>query len=173
VVPGPGRGVRPTPARVREALFSMVGQELEGVSVLDPFGGTGLLSFEALSRGADSALIFERDARNARRIADTARALGLADRARVRRGEAPRDLPARGAFGLILLDPPYAMDPAPLLAAVAPIAAGVVALEHAARRPPPTVEGLRVFREKRYGDTALTLYRRAGEGGAPVSRQER
>ena len=53
VVPGKVRpGVRPTSSRVREALFSMVGQDLEGVRVLDAFGGSGLLSFEAYSRGA-------------------------------------------------------------------------------------------------------------------------
>jgi 16S rRNA (guanine966-N2)-methyltransferase len=155
---------------VREALFSRVGQALDGVTVLDAYGGSGLLSFEAISRGAESALLFERDPRTARRIADAARALGLSDRIRVRRGESPRDLPSKGAYGLILLDPPYAIDPSPALVAVAPLAAGVIVLEHAARRAPPRVEGLIAVREKRYGDTALTLYRRSGDGDAPVSR---
>ena len=160
-VPGkPRPATRPTASRVREALFSIVGQDLSGVTVLDAFGGTGLLSFEAASRGAELAWVLEKDGAAVRQIRRSAEALGLADRVIVRRGTAPKDLPP-GRYGLILLDPPYAMDPTDVLTAAAPLAAGLVVLEHAASRPAPTVAGL-TGSTRRYGDTALTLYEPEG-----------
>ncbi|MCE7957512.1 MAG: 16S rRNA (guanine(966)-N(2))-methyltransferase RsmD, partial [Acidobacteria bacterium ACB2] len=60
VLEGVPAGVRPTASRVREALFSMVGQDLRGWSVLDAFGGTGLLALEAVSRGAAPVVVVER-----------------------------------------------------------------------------------------------------------------
>ncbi len=158
VVPGrPGAGTRPTASRVREALFSMLGQDLSGLVVLDAFGGSGILSFEALSRGAERAVIVEQSGAAARQIKQAAAALGLAERVQVRRGSSPAELP-EGPFDLALLDPPYAMDPAPTLAAVAGRVSWRVVLEHAARRPPPEVAGLRLEKAKRYGDTGLAIY---------------
>jgi len=157
-VPGkPRPATRPTASRVREALFSIVGQDLSGVTVLDAYGGTGLLSFEAASRGADLAWILEKDGAAVRQIRQAAETLGLADRVVVRRGSAPKDLPP-GRYGLILLDPPYALDPTEVLRAVTPLATDLVILEHASSREAPIVEGLE-GKTRRYGDTALTVYR--------------
>ena len=69
--------MRPTSARVREALFSVLGQHLEGLSVLDAFGGSGLLSFEAASRGAGPITVVERNRRQVRSIERQAAELGL------------------------------------------------------------------------------------------------
>ena len=55
-------GVRPTAGKVRQALFNMIGQDLSGWTVLDAFGGTGLLGFEAWSRGAERVTICEKSA---------------------------------------------------------------------------------------------------------------
>ncbi len=164
VVPGGvRRGTRPTAARVREALFSILGQDLGGLAVLDPFGGTGLLSFEALSRGAESAYIIERDGGALRQLRRAAEALGLRDRITAVRGLTPGALPGR-RFDLILLDPPYALDPAPVLRAVLPLLGERLVLEHAASRPPPEIDGLLLHSTRRYGDTALSFFS-GGEGG--------
>lgn len=165
VVPGkPGKGTRPTASRVREALFSIVGQDLSGATVLDAFGGTGLLSFEAASRGASLIWVIESNGSAVRQIRQAAETLGLADRVIVRRGTSPKDLPP-GRYDLVLLDPPYALDPTDVLAAVAPMATDQIVLEHASSRPAPPVDG---FTEKtrRYGDTALTIYTAASEDSA-------
>lgn len=166
----PGRvpqGVRPTPARVREALFSMLRPELEGRTLLDAFGGSGILSFEALSRGAAHARILEKQSRAAHAIRTAAAALGLSDRVRVQVGHVPRDL-GDGVADLVLADPPYALDPAPILAALAPLTGQLLVLEHARKTPPPQVPGLRLERSRRYGDTVLSLYRPAPQTAEPA-----
>ena len=113
-----GDGTRPTTDRVRESLMSALvslRDGLDGAVVLDAFAGSGALSLEALSRGADTAMLCERDRDAAAVIERNIAALRLGrDRARLVRG----DVLKRGAaapgrpFDLIFLDPPYATDPA-------------------------------------------------------------
>lgn len=163
-------GVRPTPSRVREALFSMIGQDLRGQRVLDAFGGTGLLSVEAISRGAAQALIIDSSRANLAELKKSVDALGLGDKIELRLGQCPGILPRAGQFELIFLDPPYAMDPEPTLAAVAPLATGWVVLEHERRREVSAPPGLIEDRLREYGDTSVRLYRpspSAADQGAP------
>ena len=109
----PARGTRPTADRVREALFSMLG-DVSGLRVLDLFAGSGALGIEALSRGAASATFVESDPRAAAVIRENLAALGA--EGEVKRQDAVVFLAAqRGTFDLVLADPPY--DSAPLLAA--------------------------------------------------------
>src|SRR5476649_617011 len=75
-----GRAVRHTPARVKEALFSILGSNVSGARVLDLFAGTGALGFEALSRGAAFVTFVEADRPVATALAKTARELDVADR---------------------------------------------------------------------------------------------
>ncbi|MCB9742990.1 MAG: 16S rRNA (guanine(966)-N(2))-methyltransferase RsmD [Alphaproteobacteria bacterium] len=157
----PGRvapGVRPTSSRVREALFSMLGQDLSGLRVLDAYAGSGLLSVEALSRGAERALLIEQRKGTARGLKAALASLGLADRAEVRVGSSPGAWPAEQRFDLIFLDPPYALDPAPVLEACVAACSGRVVLECASSRAVATPEGLELERERRYGDTTLRVY---------------
>jgi 16S rRNA (guanine966-N2)-methyltransferase len=154
-------GVRPTPSRVREALFSMIGQDLRGQRVLDAFGGSGLLSFEALSRGAAQALIIESSRANIAELKKSVDAFGLSEEVELRLGQCPGILPRAGQYELIFLDPPYAMDPEPILAAVAPLATGWVILEHERRRDVNAPPGLVEDRRRDYGDTSVRLYRPA------------
>ncbi len=106
----PGQDTRPMLDRVREAVFSSLGDRVDEAAVLDLFAGTGSLGLEALSRGARSALLVERDARALRHLEANVAALAVEDRARVRRGDALRPT-SWGApeerFDLIFLDPPY------------------------------------------------------------------
>lgn len=162
---------RPTPARVREALFSILGQDLSGMRVLDLYAGAGTLGLEALSRGAAQVVAVERSRAGVEAIRRSAEALGLSRSLTVVQGELPRALPA-ASFELVLLDPPYALDPTPTLAALVGRVRGPVVLEHDPRREPPEVPGLEIVDRRRYGDSALCFYRpSAGEGLEPVDRK--
>ncbi len=99
-----GPRTRPTADRVREALFSMLG-DVTGARVLDLYAGSGALGIEALSRGAASAVFVERDASAAAAIARNLEALG-APAADVRREDVQRYLDrAEGAFDLVFVRP--------------------------------------------------------------------
>ena len=102
-------GLRPTPDRVRETLFNWLGQDLTGWRCLDLFAGTGVLGFEAASRGAEHVTLVERDARAAAALRETARSLDAAQVEVVRADavEFARSAPCR--FDLVFLDPPYRM----------------------------------------------------------------
>ncbi|MCP3816724.1 16S rRNA (guanine(966)-N(2))-methyltransferase RsmD [Streptomyces sp. A3M-1-3] len=108
----PGNGTRPTSDRAREGLFStwesLLGS-LHGARVLDLYGGSGAVGLEALSRGAEHALLVEADGRAARTIRENVRAVGLPG-AEVRSGKAEQIVsgPAPSApYDVVFLDPPY------------------------------------------------------------------
>jgi 16S rRNA (guanine966-N2)-methyltransferase len=110
-VPG-GRDIRPTSDRVREALFSLIGQDLRGVQVLDLFAGTGALGIEALSRGAERAVFVDHAQRALAVVQRNLEQCGLEGSADVVRHDLRRGLPPRipstgTGFGLVFLDPPY------------------------------------------------------------------
>lgn len=110
-------GLRPTGSKVREAIFDRLGPTIVDARVLDLYAGSGALAIEALSRGAASATLIERDPRVVRHLATQLSALGVADRATITRGEAERVLagpaervlagPGR-AHDLVFVDPPFA-----------------------------------------------------------------
>ena len=111
-----GGDVRPTPDRVREALFSILGPGLEGISVLELYAGSGALGFEALSRGADRVTFVEADGSSREVLELNADSLGLTGRCRIvgRRAADAVNGPAQalgGPFDLVLADPPYADPP--------------------------------------------------------------
>lgn len=163
---GEAARLRPTPDRVREALFNLLtngarGDVVRGARVLDLFAGTGALGIEALSRGAAHATFVEDGAAGLaliRRNLDLARAGGAA---RVLRRDATRLGPDAGApFDLVLLDPPYGRSLGERALASAReggwIAPGaVVAWEEAGPRPAP--EGFAPLDARRYGGTHVTL----------------
>ena len=153
----PGRQVRPTSERVREALFAALGSlgAVEGARVLDLFAGTGALGIEALSRGAASATFVDDDAASIRAITGNLAATGL--KGTVVRSDALRFLGSSpGAFDLALVDPPYAFDEWERL--LTTLSAPLAALE--SRHPIEVIPGWAVVRTRRYGDTLLTIVRR-------------
>ncbi len=169
-----GSGTRPTEGRVREALFSIWGGETEGAELLDLFAGSGAVGIEALSRGALGVLFVESGRGAVKLLEHNLTALGLGPpRARVlrRRAEdAIRELAATagGAFDLLFADPPYTWSPnAEFLDRVGELlhAHGSLALEHSARTTMPEMGvGLLRVETRRYGETALTFYRRTASG---------
>jgi len=112
LLPVPDRpGLRPTPDRVRETLFNWLGQDLTGWRCLDAFAGTGVLGFEAASRGAAQVLMLEHDAGLVTQLLATKSRLEAAA-VQVQRGDAvmvlKKTLP--GSQDLIFLDPPFDSD---------------------------------------------------------------
>lgn len=106
-------GLRPTPDRVRETLFNWLGQDMTGLACLDLFAGSGILGFEAASRGAASVVLVERDQRVCATLRQNAATLGDG-RVEVVRADALEfavDCGRRGRrFDLVWLDPPYRQD---------------------------------------------------------------
>jgi len=160
-----GRAVRPTPARVKEALFSILASagRLEEARVLDLFAGSGALGFEALSRGAAHVTFVEAHKPTAAALANTARDLGVAERSTVVALPAERALRSiLGPFDVVFADPPYA-QPYPVVAFAllrerALLAAGaIVVYEHSARDAPPADPAFAVTRSERYGAVALAF----------------
>lgn len=100
-------GLRPTPDRVRETLFNWLGQELDGMSCLDLFGGSGILGFEAASRGAERVVIVESDARAFTALRQAATSL-QASQVELIRGDALKFAQTTSdRFDVVFLDPPY------------------------------------------------------------------
>ena len=169
-IPGPpGKGTRPTADRVREALFSRLDgwDALQGARVLDLFAGTGALSFESISRGADSAVMVEMHAPTARALRATAKELGIAERCQVHAGKAFHQVqqlleehPA-SPFTLVLLDPPYDLPIEALeelLVTLRPVLAddALAVIERSSRtRPLQWPEGWADDGTKKYGETVL------------------
>lgn len=180
----PGAGVRPTSDRVKEALFNALAPRLADARVLDLFAGTGALGIEALSRGAASAVLVERDPRAVGAIRRNLAAAHVDDRAEVRRGSVPGALDGLeqegAAFDLVVLDPPYGQDwPARTLRRLAdsPLLApgGIIAAEGHWRDDPGEIPGLRRIRDARYGETGLWFYVRqeaARAAGGPAKTGE-
>lgn len=109
-----GRNVRPTPDRVREALFSIIQSKLGSlneVRVLDLFSGSGALAIEALSRGAASACLVDKDVASGKIIRENLERCGLTGCTKVVTQDAFQALSQfrPDSFDLIFLDPPYNM----------------------------------------------------------------
>ena len=165
----PGKDVRPTQDRVREALFSILGDTVEGCIVLDAFAGSGALGIEALSRGAERAVFCDEKQECIHAIRENLRKCELAGRAVVFRTRLPEGLAGiREALAepcdLVFLDPPYgAGGKERILEGLHRFALlkerARIVFEHAQKDVFACVpEGFVVEGERRYGDTLLTFF---------------
>lgn len=161
------RGVRlrPTSGLVREAIFNILGDLVEGAAVLDLYAGTGALGIEALSRGAGRTVFVEAEGPACQAILESLARARLSERAKVIRGRLPSALSAlEPEFDIILMDPPYQSDTVDeTLARLAPLLAegGLVVYEHGSRyNPPGRPAGLRLSERRVYGDSAIAVYAR-------------
>jgi 16S rRNA (guanine966-N2)-methyltransferase len=171
VVP-PGRVVRPTADRVREAWMSIVQPWLPGAGVLDLFAGSGALGLEALSRGAQHAHFVETAAPSLRALQANITTLEAGGRASVVPDDALRFMArlAAGSYDVAFADPPYGDGLAAAVAAhwISVPFAAILGVEHAATDPMPAGGSTR-----RYGSTAVTIYRAGGQvAGVPPSDRE-
>jgi 16S rRNA (guanine(966)-N(2))-methyltransferase RsmD len=165
-----GKAVRPTAARVKESLFNILPRDFSGVRVLDLFAGSGNVSIEALSRGAEKTILIDESARSAAVIRDNLRRLGLTERAEVWTVPVIRGLKklakAGQRFEMIFLDPPYnrgwveaslkALARCDLLSE-----SGTVVAEHSLHETVmPRYGNLVLNDQRRYGDTLLSFFKR-------------
>lgn len=172
----PGEGTRPLGDRVKQTVFAIVEPDLDGAVVLDLCAGSGAAGIEALSRGAARAVFVERDADAVRIIRENLRRAGVADRAAVVGRDVLRYLAGaepEWPADLVVLDPPYAetglRDATLALLGVPADAArplvlrpgGRVVATHRWREPPASDVGLLASdRVRRFGETAVSFYRR-------------
>ena len=107
----PGLKTRPTADRVKEAVFSSIDDRLYGSRFLDVFSGTGSIALEAVSRGAESAVLLEKDADALQVIQDNVTACRQQERCTIMRGDSLASLNTLSRqgkqFDLIYVDPPY------------------------------------------------------------------
>lgn len=164
-----GTATRPTSDRVREAMFSSLEAmgSCAGASVLDAFAGSGALSFEALSRGAHHATLVEKSRSALAVLKKNQVELGLGERVTLVAGdttrEAGRIIPG-APFSLLFLDPPYKLDQSEvrgiienLIASGALVQDAVLVWEHSSGACPELPQGVSLIRERRYGDTTVTM----------------
>jgi len=166
-----GERLRPTSAKVREALFDILRNRIEEASFADLFAGTGTVGFEALSRGARHVVFVEPDGMRFKTIKGSVSALGFQDRSEVIKCEA-RDFLEKSVgrgdkYDIFFLDPPYQSDE---IDKVLPIIGEgnllsercLVIVEHFSKKKLPETAGtLKMEKTYRYGDSTLTFYRKA------------
>jgi 16S rRNA (guanine966-N2)-methyltransferase len=159
-----GRLTHPMGDRVRGSLFNIINDELTGAEVLDVFAGTGSLGLEALSRGAKSATFIERDRVASKILAENIEKLGVGDKATAVRIGANTWLEKNQGklFDLIFLDPPYndlqLSTVWKFWGMLKPN--GLMVLSYPGRGELPTVNGIVVVDNRRYGNAALAFYRK-------------
>ncbi|MGH7662549.1 MAG: 16S rRNA (guanine(966)-N(2))-methyltransferase RsmD [Vulcanimicrobiaceae bacterium] len=160
----PKHGVRPTPARVKESLFAILGASIDEAVVLDLFAGSGALGFEALSRGASHVTFVEANANVAERLREAASELGVDEQCEVFTMRAERAVARLSRkYDIVFVDPPYeagfpanatdALRSRDLLAEDA-----VIVYEHSGHASPET-PGYALSREERYGDVVIAFLR--------------
>lgn len=158
-----GTSVRPTSDRVREALFSILGDRVRGARVLDLFAGSGALGIEALSRGAAHATFVDSDPAAIRAV--LANLPDPEDADVTRRAAADFLTTARrtaGQYDLVFLDPPYrrgqqlGLELSEAVAAV--LAPGGLAVSESDRRAPLQLPDLSLQDQRRYGDTLIGFH---------------
>jgi len=162
-----GLNTRPTTDRVKEAMFSILQFDLEGRRVLDLFSGTGQLGIEALSRGANSAVLVDASTAAVKLIRENVCRVSMQERARVIQSDYEKFLRmTREKFDIILLDPPYGekfLENALKIISEIDILSdsGIIMCEKTAdKKLDSEIPGLVCHREYRYGKSSLVLYRK-------------
>lgn len=163
-----GRDTRPTLDRVRENVFNILQMKVRGAKVLDLFSGSGAMAFEAISRGAEHAVLVDSD-----RLAHTVERqnsvkLHMENQCTILHCDwqvAIRNLASRGEmFDVIFLDPPYAMhDMTHVMKELIPLMSkdAVVLLEHEAKTFPLTPDGFYLYDSRKYGIAGVSFFRQA------------
>jgi 16S rRNA (guanine966-N2)-methyltransferase len=157
------KNIRPTQGIVKQALFNIVGPDINGAVVLDLFAGSGAIGIEALSRGAATVWFVDQQPRGLAILRQNLDALGFKERAHVVRGDVVRWLEASPnaikSADFVFLDPPYedvVLDRA-LKVLDRELTNATILAEHSRRHRLPELERMRVDRERRYGDTMVTV----------------
>lgn len=166
-----GKDIRPTPDRVREAVFSMIISQLGGLSglhVLDLFAGSGAMGLEALSRGAAESVFVDSGSQSWNLVQKNLECCKLQDRGRIIRRNVSQALPElasrRSQFELVFLDPPYANDLIePTLKGLVEydlLTKGALVIAESDRKDqqPGDIAGLEKLESRHYGRTRIELF---------------
>jgi len=155
------KGIRPTKSIVRQAIFNIIRNRIQGARILDIFAGSGALGIESLSRGAESCVFIER---RTKILAENIDKMLLSNHAEIIRGDYRTGLMKikHRNFDLIFLDPPYHKNY--IEKALGLIYShellcidGMIIAEHSPDKQIDLPNGLAIFKKKQYGDTALTF----------------
>lgn len=159
---------RPTTSIVKEAIFNKIAEHVQGSSFLDLFAGTGAMAFEAISRGAQRAVLIEKDPIGIRIIIENINQLEISNQCRAYKNEVLRAiaiLARKGEqFDIIFLDPPYeatyALETITALSETNLLSShGIIICEHHRREALPEQIGKLVqWGEKEYGNKRVTYY---------------
>ena len=164
-----GYAIRPTSDRVREAVFDLVGHQLDGMRVLDLFAGTGSLGLEALSRGASEALFVDYSFQALGLLRRNIERCGFTHCAKIMKRDLRRALPGKYPFGkdsfhLVFMDPPYRQKLIPLvaghLARLSYLHSGGLLIAECAKSEtlPSSMDPFVMSDSRTYGDTKITIY---------------
>jgi 16S rRNA (guanine966-N2)-methyltransferase len=167
----PGLDTRPTPDRLREALFNVLAPRIPGAVFADLYAGTGAVGIEALSRGAARAIFVEQSRAAARVIHENLGSLQLGPRAQVRLGRVLSML-SKIEAEIVFLDPPYALEKeyAPALELLAARPPSLVIVQHDVRLKLEESYGtLRRVRDLKQGDNCLSFLQSRDQQGAEKS----
>lgn len=156
----PGLTTRPTPDRLRETLFDILGSQVVDAVFLDAYAGTGAVGIEALSRGAQQAIFIERSKNAARVIRENLASLGIEDRALLVTTPVASSI-ARYKAGIVFLDPPYEREAeyTSTFQAMTENPPALVIAQHSVRFAlPESFASLHRTRSLKQGDNALSFY---------------
>ena len=168
-----GTDVRPTTDKVREAVFSIIGERVAEASVLDLFAGTGAMAIEALSRGAAGAVLVESSPAAVAVLRENLATVNASSAVclPVDYRKALRRLALEGkTFSLVFLDPPYgrglAAEAAEKLEEAGVLSPGALVVAESDRRDPmnKTPAGWIMESERKYGDTIISFYEAGAKG---------
>lgn len=168
----PGLGTRPTSDKVKESLFNIIGPYFDGGTVVELFGGSGSLSLEALSRGADNAIIFEKSPKACAIIQANAEKCRFIDQIHIHRTDARNAAKMlqtnETKADLLFIDPPYAQEKLyglanDLVAAGQLTETALIICEHEKNMELPLSYGpFMKIKHVVYGNTAITIYGNEG-----------
>lgn len=164
-----GTGIRPTPDRVREALFSILNSRLgsfSGIKILELFAGSGAQSLEAISRGADAAIVVDSSPQSIKLIEENIKRCKFAAKIRVLQQDVTAALPrltSEAPFDLILLDPPYNQELIPqvlrLIESLQLLGEdGIICAESASNESIADCGKLQLTESRKYGAATIHLF---------------
>lgn len=162
-----GMDTRPTLDRVRENVFNILQMKVRGAKVLDLFSGSGAMAFEAISRGAEAAVLVDCDRQAHAVEKQNAQKLHMESQCTIMQQDwkmALQQLAVKGErFDAVFLDPPYAMhDMSPVMDALNKVIDddAVIVLEHEAKTFPSTPDGFELYDNRKYGIAGVSFFRR-------------
>jgi 16S rRNA (guanine(966)-N(2))-methyltransferase RsmD len=161
----PGLSVRPTPDRLREALFNVLAHRIAGAAFIDAYAGSGAVGIEAVSRGANHVILIERNPQALAVIRENLKTLAIESSVTVVRGKASLLLPSYGA-DIVFLDPPYdqVKEYTDSLLAISQTNCRLAVAQHASRLTlEPQYGRLHKTRVLRQGDNSLSFYEASDE----------